>query len=61
MASAVNHDSYSDAYIRSVFEATGTIVVVGASPKPAARCRNLATNIVARLHLALEDLARRSG
>jgi uncharacterized protein len=30
----MNHDSYSDAYIRGILEATRTIAVVGASPRP---------------------------
>jgi predicted CoA-binding protein len=31
---AMNHDSYSDDYLRHVLEATGVIAVVGASPRP---------------------------
>lgn len=30
----MNHDDYSDAYLRDVLEATRTIAVVGASPRP---------------------------
>ncbi len=30
----MNHDSYSDAYLRDVLESVRTIAVVGASPKP---------------------------
>jgi predicted CoA-binding protein len=30
----MNHDSYSDAYLRDILESVRTIAVVGASPKP---------------------------
>jgi predicted CoA-binding protein len=30
----MNHDSYSDAYLRDILTATKTVAVVGASPRP---------------------------
>ncbi len=34
MIEAMNHDSYSDDYLRHILEATRVVAVVGASPRP---------------------------